>query len=335
MRDSATSDSLVSPPSALAADNLRVKVIVAFALVYIFWGSTYLAIGITDASGIPPFVMCAVRFLIAGPVMLAVCTAMGRKVRVTLLEARRLALVGILLLVGANGGLVWAEQYVPTGYAALIIAATPIWFLVLEAFVFRGDRLSRRGIMGIALGVVGIAVLVWPRLTHREALGMMQLLGSLTLLFSSLSWAFGSVLSRSWKMKVDPIVATGWQVLFAGFTHGVLVLLTGQYHKAVFNRRGVLAVLYLIVFGSWVGYTAYIWLLKHVAAPKVSTYAYVNPIVAVILGVLVLHERLDGFMLAGSVVIIAAVVLVTTAKVHSPREIERASEGIPELESEV
>jgi len=323
------------PASTESDSNHSVKVIVAFALVYVFWGSTYLAIGITDASGLPPFVMCAVRFLIAGPVMLAACALIGRKVRISWLEAARLAVVGVLLLVSANGGLVWAEQYVPTGFAALIIAATPIWFLVLEAFVFRGDRLSRRGVMGIALGVVGIAVLVWPKLEHRDALGPMQLIGSITLLFSSLSWAFGSVLSRSWKMKVDPVVATGWQMLFAGLSHSVLVLLTGQYRHAVFNRRGVLAMMYLIIFGSWIGYTAYIWLLKHVAAPKVSTYAYVNPIVAVILGVLVLHESFDGFMLAGSIVIVAAVVLVTTAKVHRPAEMQNAGQGMPEMESEV
>jgi drug/metabolite transporter (DMT)-like permease len=335
MKDSVTSSAFPRQHSASPDRHHRVKVIVAFALVYVFWGSTYLAIGITDASGIPPFVMCAVRFLIAGSVMLAVCAVLGRKVRVSPVEASQLAVVGILLLVSANGGLVWAEQFVPTGFAALIIAATPIWFLVLEAFVFRGDRLSRRGVMGIALGVAGIAVLVWPKLTHRDTLGPMQLIGSLTLLFSSLSWAFGSVLSRSWKMKVDPVVATGWQMLFAGLAHSLLVLLTGQYERAVFNRRGVLAMMYLIVFGSWVGYTAYIWLLKHVAAPKVSTYAYVNPIVALILGVLVLHERFDGFMLAGTVVIVAAVVLVTTAKVHRPQDMQNTGEGMPELESEV
>jgi drug/metabolite transporter (DMT)-like permease len=315
--------------------NHRLKVIVCFALVYVFWGSTYLAIGITDGAGIPPFVMCAVRFLIAGPLMLVACALLGRRVRISPWESVRLAAVGILLLVTANGGLVWAEQYVPTGFAALIIAATPIWFLVLESFVFRGDRLSPPGILGVALGVIGIAVLVWPKLAHRDSLGPMQLIGSMVLLLSSFTWAVGSVLSRKWKMKVDPIVATGWQMLFAGLTHCVLVLVTGQYQRAVFNRRGVLAMLYLIVFGSWIGYTAYVWLLKHVPTPKVSTYAYVNPIVAVILGVIVLHERFDQFMLAGSVVIIAAVVLVTTAKVHSPEELQHAGEGLPELDSEV
>ena len=236
--------------------------------------------------------MCAMRFLIAGPIMLAACAIFGRTVRITRHEAFRLAAIGVLLLVGGNGTLAWAEQYVPSGFAALILAVTPIWFLVLEIFVFRGDRMSRRGTVGLVMGVIGIAILVWPRITHREALGTMQLLGSISLLFSSLSWAIGSVLSRKWQMKVDPLVATGWEMLFASVAHITLALATGQYHRAVFNRRGVMAVLYLVVFGSWVGYTAYVWLLKHVPTPKVATYAYVNPIVAVILGFIVLRETL-------------------------------------------
>ena len=129
-------------PSKPAA-NQSLKVIIAFALVYVFWGSTYLAIGITSAEGIPPFVMCALRFAIAGPLLLAACALFGRKVRISRPEAVRLAAVGGLLLVGGNGGLAWAEQYVPTGFAALIVAVTPIWFLVLETFVFR-DRKSTR-----------------------------------------------------------------------------------------------------------------------------------------------------------------------------------------------
>ena len=247
----------------------------------------------------------------------------------------RLAAIGVLLLVGGNGTLAWAEQYVPTGFAALILAGTPIWFLVLETFVFRGDRISRRGIVGLVMGVAGIAILMWPRITHRESLGTMQLLGAVSLLFSSLSWAIGSVLSRKWQMKVDPLVATGWEMVFASIAHTSLAFATGQYHRAVFNHRGVMAVLYLVVFGSWIGYTAYVWLLKHVPTPKVATYAYVNPIVAVILGLIVLHERLDRFMLAGMVIITAAVALVTTAKVHLAQAPEHAAEGPPELESEV
>jgi len=195
--------------------------------------------------------------------------------------------------------------------------------------------MSRRGLVGLAMGIVGIVILVWPKVAHREALGVMQLVGSISLLFSSMSWAIGSVFSRKWQMKVDPIVATSWEMIFAGLGHVVLVLLTGQIHRTSFNQRGVLAVLYLVVFGSWIGYTAYIWLLKHVPTTKVATYAYVNPIVAVLLGWIVLHERFDHFMLAGTIVIVAAVVLVTTAKVHAGASLEVAGEGLPELESEV
>ena len=322
-------------PGVDSGHNHRLKVIIAFGLVYVFWGSTYLAIGMTSAEGIPPLVMCSIRFLIAGPLMLLACALFGRNVRVSRHEAMRLAAIGILLLVGGNGTLAWAEQYVPTGFAALIIAVTPIWFLVLETFVFRGDRISRRGIVGLVMGVLGIAILVWPKIAHRDSLGTMQLLGAVSLLFSSFSWAVGSVLSRKWQMKVDPLVATGWEMVFASLAHSTLAFVTGQYHRAVFTHRGVMAVLYLVVFGSWIGYTAYVWLLKHVPTPKVATYAYVNPIVAVILGLIVLHERFDHFMLAGTVVIVAAVALVTTAKVHLGEEPLPATEGPPELESEV
>ena len=297
--------------------NHRLKVIVAFALVYVFWGSTYLAIGIADQQRLPPFVMCALRFLVAGPLMLVACAVLGRNVRVTKAQAVRLAAIGLLLLVGGNGGLAWAEQYVPTGFAALLIAVTPIWFLVLETFVFRGDRLSRRGLIGLALGIAGIVFLFWPKFEHRDALGIMQLLGATSLLFSSMSWAIGSVLSRKWQMSVDPFVATAWEMVFAGLGHVVIVLLTGQQHRIVLTTRALGATLYLVVFGSWIGYSAYIWLLKHVPTPKVATYAYVNPLVAVFLGWLVLRERFDGYMLIGTAIIVVAVALVTTAQVHA------------------
>jgi len=315
--------------------NHRLQVMVAFALVYVFWGSTYLAIGITDDERLPPAVMCAMRFLIAGPLMLAACAAMGRAVRVTMSEALRLAAIGCLLLVGGNGGLAWAEQWVPTGYAALIVAVTPIWFLILETFVFRGDRLSRRGLLGVALGITGIVVLFWPKFEHRGALGIMQLVASTTLLFSSMSWAIGSVLSRKWQMKVDPFTATGWEMTFAAIGNSIVAGVTGQYQRIVLTHRALIAVLYLVVFGSWVGYSAYIWLLKHVPTPKVATYAYVNPVVAVFLGWLILHERFDGYMFAGTIVIVAGVALVTTAKVHAGEAAEAQASGLPEFESEV
>lgn len=316
----------------MTSSNHRLKVMLAFALVYVFWGSTYLAIGIADDEHLPPFVMCAIRFLIAGPLLLGACAVMGRNLRVTREQLAKLAVIGCMLLVGGNGGLAWAEQYVPTGFAALIVAITPIWFVLLEAFVFRGDRLSSRGVAGVLLGIGGIAVLFWPKFEYRDALGVMQLICSITLLFSSFSWAFGSVLSRKWQLAVDPFVATAYEMIFAGFGHVVLSVVSGQYKHAVFTHRGLMAVLYLVIFGSLVGYSAYIWLLKHVPTPKVATYAYVNPIVAVFLGWLILHESFDTYIAIGSAVIVVAVALVTTAQVHSQAKEEEARFA-PEVES--
>lgn len=299
-----------------AGRNHRFQVIFAFALVYAFWGSTYLAIGIADQQQLPPAVMCAIRFSIAGPLMLAACAIFRGTIRITLNEAIRLATIGCLLLVGGNFGLAWAEQWVPTSFAALIVAVTPIWFLLLERFAFRGDRLSSRGLFGVALGIAGIVVLFWPKFEDRAALGIMPLLGGCTVLFSTFSWAVGSVFSRKWQMKVDPFTATGWELCFAAIGNAIVALASGEYRHVVLTGRGMLAVLYLVVFGSWVGYSAYIWLLKHVPTPKVATYAYVNPLVAVFLGWLILDERLDAFMFAGTAVIVVGVALVTTAKVH-------------------
>lgn len=314
--------------------NHRLQVIVAFALVYVFWGSTYLAIGIADEAKLAPAVMCAIRFAIAGPLMLAGCAFMGRKVRISVPEAIRLASIGCLLLVGGNFGLAWAEQWVPTGFAALIVAITPIWFLLLETFVFRGDRLSSRGLIGVALGIGGIAVLFWPKFEHRAAAGIMPLVGASILLCSSFSWSVGSVLSRKWQLQVDPFSATGWEMVFAAAGNAIVALVSGEYRHIVITRRGMLAVLYLVIFGSWVGYTAYIWLLKYVTTPKVATYAYVNPLVAVFLGWLLHNELLDAFVLTGAAIIVAGVALVTTAKIHEGGA-RSSSVSLPEFESEV
>ncbi len=303
--------------------------------MYVFWGSTYLAIGIADEERLPPAVMCAMRFAIAGSLMLAACACPGRDVRITLAASlARLATIGCLLLVGGNFGLAWAEQFVPTGFAALIVAVDA--HLVSAA----GDlRLSRRPPFASRPGRRRLwaspasRVLFWPKFEHRAALGIMPLVGASTLLLSSFSWSLGSVASRKWKMPVDPFTATAWEMLFAAVGNAIVALPPAKYRHIVITRRGMLAVLYLVVFGSWVGYSAYIWLLKHVPTPKVATYAYVNPLVAVFLGWMMHSERLDGFMLAGAAVIVAGVALVTTAKVHDSKGISAGS--LPELETEV
>jgi drug/metabolite transporter (DMT)-like permease len=300
-----------------AASASRWKIIVAFALVYVFWGSTYLGIGIA-VEQVPPGIMCAARFLIAGTIMLAYCALTGRRIRFSGFQLIHLAAVGILLLMGGNLTLAYAERIVPTGLAALLIAVTPLWFLVLDSLLLGDHHISRRGKIGLAIGIAGVVVLIWPDLTHPNSLGHRELWWSLALQFGSFSWALGSVLSKKWQTAAtDPFSATAWQVIFAGIANLIFALLFERSSAATWTYRGVGAILYLVVCGSWIGYTAYIWLLQHVPTSKVSTYAYVNPVVAVFLGWLVLHERIDRYILMGSTIIVASVVLVTSAKVST------------------
>jgi drug/metabolite transporter (DMT)-like permease len=298
------------------------KIIVAFGLVYVFWGSTYLGIGIA-VEQIPPGVMCAARFLVAGTVMLAYCALTGRRIRFSARQLGHFAAVGILLLMGGNLTLSYAERIVPTGLAALLTAVSPLWFLVLDSLLLGDHHISRRGKIGLVIGIAGVIVLIWPDLRHSNALGHRELWWLLGLQLGSLSWALGSVLSKKWQTAAgNPFSATAWQLVFAGIANLVFALLVEKPASATWTFRGVGAILYLVVFGSWIGYTAYIWLLQHVPTSKVSTYAYVNPVVAVFLGWLVLHERIDRYIVMGSAIIVASVVLVTSAKISTRAAVE-------------
>ena len=302
-------------------------VILAFALVYLFWGSTYLAIDIAVQT-IPPALMCALRFSIAGAVMLVVCAATGRKVFYSPRQVALAAVVGLLLLMGGNLTLSYAELAVSSGLAALIIAITPLWFLVLDSLLLGDHHISTRGKAGLLLGIFGLFVLVWPQLAA-GSMGRREFWASISLIGGSFSWALGSVLSKRWQSGMDVFSATGWQVLAAGAGNFVFALLNRDVEHAVWATRSLAAVAYLVVCGSWIGYTAYIWLLEHVPTSKVSTYAYVNPVVAVLLGWLILHERVDRFILAGSAIVVLSVILVTSAKVKQAT----AAEELPAVES--
>ena len=306
----------------------RFSVILAFGLVYLFWGSTYLAIDIAVQT-IPPALMCGVRFSIAGVVMLAVCALTGRKVWYSARQIALAAVVGILLLMGGNLTLSWAELSVPSGLAALIIAITPLWFLVLDSLLLGHHRISWRGKAGLALGMLGLLVLFWPELHSTSALGRRELFASLSLIGGSFSWALGSVLSKRWQSGVDVFSSTAWQVTAAGAANFLLATALGDFSRVRWTTHGLSAVLYLVVCGSWIGYTAYIWLLEHVPTSKVSTYAYVNPVVAVFLGWLILHERVDRFIVMGSVIVVLAVILVTSAKVKEKTD----AEALPAVEA--
>jgi drug/metabolite transporter (DMT)-like permease len=302
-------------------------VILAFGLVYLFWGSTYLAIDIAVQT-IPPALMCALRFSVAGLVMLAVCAATGRRILYSPRQLALAAVVGLLLLMGGNLTLSYAELAVSSGLSALIIAITPLWFLVLDSLLLGDHHISRRGKAGLLLGILGLFVLVWPELAA-GSMGRRELWASISLIGGSFSWALGSVLARRWQSGMDVFSSTGWQVLAAGAGNFIFALLNGDLNHVTWGSRSLAAVAYLVVCGSWIGYTAYIWLLEHVPTSKVSTYAYVNPVVAVFLGWLVLHERVDRFILAGSAIVVLSVILVTSAKVKE----KSIAEELPAVET--
>ena len=297
----------------------RFRVATAFALVYVFWGSTYLGIKEAVANGVPPELMTGTRFFIAGVCMLAYCWITRRGIRITPMQLVRLSVIGMLLLSVSNVILAWAETYVPTGLAALIIAITPLWFLLLDSYLMRGDRVGRKGYAGLALGIAGIVVLLWPKLMATTALGRKEFYASCALIFGSFSWSLGSALSKRWQTGIDPFSASGWQMAVAGAFNLLMAAVLGDYAQAHWTPSAIGAIAYLVVCGSWVGFSAYIWLLQHVPMSKVATYAYVNPVVAVFLGWFVLHETIDRYIFIGSVIVVASVALVTSAEVK-PRE---------------
>jgi drug/metabolite transporter (DMT)-like permease len=307
----------------------RFSVILAFGLVYFFWGSTYGAIDIA-VEHIPPALMCGVRFLIAGVFMLAFCGLRGRTILYNARQLGEMAVVGVLLLMGGNLTLSYAETHIASGLAALIVASTPLWFLVLDTLLLGDHHVPVRGKIGLALGIGGLVVLLWPQLTATSSFGRTELWASLSLQGGSFSWALGSVLAKKWKSPdIDQFSATAWEMIAAGLANLLFAVAAGDFSRVVWTPRGIGATLYLVVCGSWIGYTAYIWLLGHVPTSKVSTYAYVNPVVAVFLGWLILHERVDSYILAGSAIVIASVALVTSAAVKP----KVATEGMAAVET--
>jgi drug/metabolite transporter (DMT)-like permease len=291
----------------------RLRIAISFGLVYLFWGSTYLAMRVA-VEHIPPYAVGSVRYIISGLLMLLWCAASGKKIRVTKQDLARLLALGVLFLSVSNIGVLWAEEYVPSGLTALIVAIVPIWVVVLETWVFRVGKMPARGVLGLALGIAGMLTLLWPKLASGTHLGRLELFGAGILIFASLSWALGSILSHRWTLSVDVFTSAAWQMLLGGLVNTTIAITTGQFARATWAAPAIWATAYLVVSGSLIGFTAYIWLLEHVPPPKVATYAYVNPIVAVFLGWLLLHETVDAYTLAGTVIIIGSVALVNTAK---------------------
>jgi drug/metabolite transporter (DMT)-like permease len=291
----------------------RAQIIAAFASIYIIWGSTYLAIRYAIET-IPPFVMGGTRFLVSGVLLYWWARSRGAS-RPTKLHWRNAVIAGGFLLLGGNGAVVWAEQYVPSGLTALLVSILPFWLVIIEWVRPPRRRPTGAVLVGLVLGFIGIVVLVGPGNVGGQ--GDVRPLGALVLIVGSLSWAIGSFWSRDAKLPESALLTTGMEMLGGGALLIIVGVLTGELsHLDVHqvSRASTIGLVYLITFGSLLGFTSYIWLLDKVSPAHLGTYAYVNPIVAVLLGWAIAGERLSIRTGVAAAIVICAVALITSAR---------------------
>jgi drug/metabolite transporter (DMT)-like permease len=301
----AVTDSIAVMPAKNAPSSLAIWS--ALASVYVIWGSTYLAIAIAVQT-LPPLFSAGVRFLLAGLVLLAFIAA-RRGLRVERAQLVGASIVGLLLLVGGNGFVVLAERTVPSGLTALIIASVPLWIVIFRRIA--GDRIHVSTFVGVAVGFAGVAFLV----IGRGATGTVDPFGLGILLVATVSWALGTFLSPRLRMPRDGLLSTGIQQLAGGIVLVALGAAAGEVthlEPATWSTGSLLAMAYLVVFGSLVAFTAYSWLLQNAPVSLVATYAYVNPVIAVLLGALILAEPITPSIIVGAAIIVAAVAFIVT-----------------------
>ncbi|MEI9981273.1 MAG: EamA family transporter [Edaphobacter sp.] len=294
----------------------RTRVLLSFFCVYFFWGGTYLAMRF-GVEVLPPFVLGSARYLVAAPLMLGLCAILRLKMWPTRQEMGRLAIIGVLMLGCGNTAVIWAEQYIPTGLAALLVASIPLYAALIEVLLPQGEGLPLKGWVGVLIGFAGMVFLVWPGLRSGLHGDLRQIIASAVTLAGTLCWTAASIISRRSTIRISGLASAGWQIVFGGLFNVVLLLATRSYHGAQWGWKAWGAIWYLVIFGSVVTYTAYIYLLDNVAVSKVATYAYVNPVIAVILGAIVLHERFDAVEYVGMGATLLAVFLVTSSKMKS------------------
>jgi drug/metabolite transporter (DMT)-like permease len=298
----------------------RLLIALAFAAVYILWGSTYLGMRMAVRT-LPPFLLASARFFVAGSVILC-WNALAGGPRPTALMWKNAARTGAWLLLGGNGGVVWAVQRIPSGIAAVVVSVLPLWIVLLEWVRGRG-RPTGRVAVGVVMGLVGVVLLSRPG-SSAAAAGHATIdpIGVGVVVLASLSWAIGTLDARRSQVPGAPLLGAGLQMVAGGSYLLVLGLVTGEPQRLAgshVSTTSMLALGYLIVFGSLIAYSAYVWLLQVVPAARVATYAYVNPVVAVFLGWAIADEPLTPRMLIAAAVIIAAVVMVTAAPPRGTR----------------
>ena len=311
----AASSPLQPAPSKLA-------VVAAFAAVYVIWGSTYLAIRIAVTS-VPPFLSAGARFLIAGALAYVWLRARGHP-SPTRPEWRAAAVVGLLLLLGGNGLVSWAEMRISSGAAALLVAFVPIWIVLLDRR--RHGRPPGILVLALAGGLLGIVILIGP--DQLAGAGRVDIVGAAAVLLATISWAVGSLHSRHATLPPSPFMATAAEMLTGGAGLLAVSVLTGElidFNPAGIPREALAAIAYLVVFGSFVALSAYVWLLRVQPTERVATYAYVNPVVAVLLGAVVLGEPLTPRVIVASAIIVASVGLIVSMP-HMARRAARRHE---------
>ena len=297
-----------APPS-------RTLVIAAFAAIYIIWGSTYLAIRVAIET-IPPFLMAGTRFLIAGSLLYGWARFRGAP-RPQVAAWRAAVILGAFFLLLGNGGVVWAEQKVPSGIAAVLVALLPIWTAIIEWIRPPGKRPTAGVTVGLVTGFAGVALLLAPGVGSGA---QVDPIGGLVLILASLSWAYAGVISKEQPLPKSAVLSSGMQMLAGGALLTLLGLVTGEPGRIDFDGvslRSAAAFLYLIVFGSLMGFSAFAWLLRVSTPGRVATYAYVNPVVAVFLGWLLLGEPLAPRDIAAAAIIVGGVVLITTSRLRA------------------
>jgi drug/metabolite transporter (DMT)-like permease len=294
----------------------------AMIAIYVVWGSTYLAIRFAVVT-IPPFYMAAGRFLLAGSILFAIRWLSGDPLP-KWREWRSAGIVGIFLLLGGNGGLVWAEQRVPSSLAALLVGTVPLWMVIIDALKPGGKWPTWQVMSGVVIGFGGIALLFWPG--QMVGGSKVDLIGSLVVLLGSVAWAIGSLYSRKAALPSSPLQGTSMEMLVGGLSLLLVGTLAGeakQLNLQLISTKSLLGVGYLVIFGSLVGFAAYTWLLRAAPTSLVSTYAYVNPLVAIILGYVFAGETLSARTLIAAAIILGSVILTTRApqakgETHSP-----------------
>lgn len=299
-------------------------VVLAFATVYIVWGSTYFFIQ-RALEGFPPFFLGAFRFIIAGLMMLGWSLLQGEKV-FSWKVMKPAIVTGLLLLFVGNGVIIWVEQFLPSAMVAIMVSSAPLWFVLLDKPKWSENLSNKSTILGLVIGFTGVILLFYEKImaTMSSLNSSRDLFAMVLVVFSSMAWAGGSLYSKYNSVSNSATVNSTWQMLAAGIAFIPGTWLSGEWASidiSAIPTNAWLATIYLILIGSIAGFSAYVWLLKVQPATKVSTYAYVNPVVAVLLGIFFAHESITPLQISGLIVILGSVLLINLHKYRKPKQV--------------